>query len=139
MVFSKSMLCKYVRSNLGLIGLENVEGNKIPKANFKCACRFTRLLNLDTVHAMSRTNKPNSYVVLLSSHCRTEPNTFYCVSPEYNRLDLVRYGSSTAVARRMNWVIESFRSGTNLSMRTTLNNAYNYQIKNFAIKKSYNL
>ena len=51
--------------------------------------------------------RPDSYVVLLPSHCRAEPNTFYCFSPEYNRLDLVRHGSSTAVARRMNWVLLS--------------------------------
>ena len=65
-IFSKSMLCKYfyVRSNLGLIGFEyffwekalHVKGNKIPKANLICTWRFTRLLNLDTVRAMSRTN-----------------------------------------------------------------------------------
>ena len=65
-VFSKSISCKYfhVRSNLGLIGFEyyfsgktlHVERNKIAKANLKCICRFTRLLNLDTVRAMSRTN-----------------------------------------------------------------------------------
>ena len=64
-VFSKSMSCKYfhVRSNLGLIGFEcfflentlHVEGNKIPEANLKCTCRFTRFLNLDTVRAMSGT------------------------------------------------------------------------------------
>ena len=35
----------------------HVEGNKIPKANLKCTCRFTRRFNLDTVHAMSRTNR----------------------------------------------------------------------------------
>ena len=34
-----------------------VEGNKLPKANLKCTCRFTRLLNLDTVRVMSRTNR----------------------------------------------------------------------------------
>ena len=27
------------------------------KANLKCTCRFTRLLNLDTVRVMSKTNK----------------------------------------------------------------------------------
>ena len=65
-VFSKSMSCKYfhVRGNLGLIGFEHfvgktlhVEGNKTPKANLKCTCRFTRLLNPDTVRAMSRANR----------------------------------------------------------------------------------
>ena len=65
-VFSKSMSFNYfyARSNLGLIGFEyfwettlHVEGNKIPKANLKCTCRFTRFLNLDTVRAMSRTNR----------------------------------------------------------------------------------
>ena len=59
------MSCKYfhVRSYLHLSGFEyfkektlHVEGNKIPKANLKCTCRFTRLLNLDTVHQMSGTN-----------------------------------------------------------------------------------
>ena len=34
----------------------HVEGNKVPKANLKCTCRFARLLNLDTVRMMSRTN-----------------------------------------------------------------------------------
>ena len=48
--------------------------------------------------------RSNSYVVRLPSHCRAEPNTFYCFSPEYNKLNLVRHGSSMAVARRMNWV-----------------------------------
>ena len=55
----------HVRSNLGLIGFEYffrkktlpVEGNKILKANLKCTCRFTRLLSLDTVRIMSRTNR----------------------------------------------------------------------------------
>ena len=47
----------------------------------------------------------SSYVVLLPSHCRAELNTFYCFSTEYNKLDLVRQGSSTAVAPRMNWVL----------------------------------
>ena len=65
-VFSKSMSCEYfhVRSNLGLIGSEHflgktlyVEGNKIPKANLNFTCRFIRLLNLDTVRVMSRTNR----------------------------------------------------------------------------------
>ena len=61
------MSCKYfhVRSNLGLIGFEyflrkkslHVDRNKMPKANLKCTCRFTRLLNLDTVRAMFRTNR----------------------------------------------------------------------------------
>ena len=40
-----------------------------------------------------------SYVVLLLCHCRTDPNTFYCLSSEYNILDLVRHGSNTEVAR----------------------------------------
>ena len=61
-VFSKSMSCKYfhVRSSIGLIGLNifwekslHVERNKIPNTNLKCTCRFSRLLNLDTVRAMS--------------------------------------------------------------------------------------
>ena len=65
-VFSKSMSCKYfhVRSNIGLISFEyflgkplHVEGNTMPKANLKCTCRFTWLLNLDTVRGMSRTNR----------------------------------------------------------------------------------
>ena len=37
----------------------------------------------------------NSYVVLLPSHCRAEPNTFYCFSPEYNKLNLVRHSTGT--------------------------------------------
>ena len=65
-VFSKSMSCKniHVSSNgdwfrIILGKTLHVEGNKIPKANLKCICRFTRftgLLNLDTVRAMSRTD-----------------------------------------------------------------------------------
>ena len=65
-VFSKSMSCKCFhvnRSNLHLIGSNivrkktlHVEGNKIPKANLKCTCRFTRLFNFNTVRALSRTN-----------------------------------------------------------------------------------
>ena len=60
------MSCKYFhfRSNLGLNGFEDllekilfVEGNKVPKANLNSTCRFTRLLNLDTVRSMSRTNR----------------------------------------------------------------------------------
>ena len=61
------MSCKYfpVSSDLGLIGFEyflrkktlHVEGNKIPETNLKCTWRFTRLLNLDTVLVMSRTNR----------------------------------------------------------------------------------
>ena len=39
--------------------------------------------------------RPNSYVVLLPSHCRAEPNTFCWFLPENNRLDLVRHGSGT--------------------------------------------
>ena len=63
-VFSKSMSCKYfhVKSNFCLIDFEyfqeeilHVEGNKIPKANLKCTCRFLRLLNLDTVRETTRT------------------------------------------------------------------------------------
>ena len=54
----------HVRNDLGLIHFEylkektfNVEENKIKKKrNLKCICRFTRLLNLDTVRMMSRTN-----------------------------------------------------------------------------------
>ena len=65
-VFPKSMSCKYflVRSDLGSIGSEYflektlyVERNKIPEANLKCTCRLTRLLNIDTVCAMSGTNR----------------------------------------------------------------------------------
>ena len=55
--------CFHVRGNLCLIHFEyfrektlRVEGNIIPKTNLKCTCRFTRLLNLDTVRIMSRTN-----------------------------------------------------------------------------------
>ena len=50
----------HVGRNLSLIHFEyvqrkalHVEGNKTPKANLKCTCRFTRLLNLDTVCMMS--------------------------------------------------------------------------------------
>ena len=53
-----------VRSNLGLTGFKyfsgktlHVEGNKTPKANLKCTCRSTRLLNLDTVRVMFGTNR----------------------------------------------------------------------------------
>ena len=58
----------HVRSNLHLTHFENfqekaleektlhVEGNKIPKLNLKCTCRFTPLLNLDTVCMMFRSN-----------------------------------------------------------------------------------
>ena len=53
----------HVGSKLRLIHFEyfqektlHVEENKVPKANLKCSCRFTRLLNLDTVRMMSRTN-----------------------------------------------------------------------------------
>ena len=51
----------HVRSNLHLIHFKyfqekilHVEGNKIPKVNLKCTCRFTRLLNLDTFRMVSR-------------------------------------------------------------------------------------
>ena len=67
LVFSKSMSCKYFhfRSNLGLISFEYFLGKKlfmskekkIPETNLKCTCRFTQLLNLDTVRAMSGTNR----------------------------------------------------------------------------------
>ena len=33
--------------------------------------------------------------MLLPSHCRAKPNTFYYFSPEYNRLDLVRNRGTT--------------------------------------------
>ena len=53
----------HVNSNLHLIHSEccqekalHVEGNKVPKANLKCTCRFTGLLNIDTVRMMSRAN-----------------------------------------------------------------------------------
>ena len=39
--------------------------------------------------------RPNSYVAQLPSHCHSKPSTFYCLSSEYNRLDLVRHGSGT--------------------------------------------
>ena len=34
----------------------HVEENNTPKANLKCTCRITRLLNFDTVLMMSRNN-----------------------------------------------------------------------------------
>ena len=34
----------------------HVEENKISNTNLKCTCRFSRLLNLDTVPTMSGTN-----------------------------------------------------------------------------------
>ena len=43
-------------------------------------------------------HRPNLYAVLLPSHYHAEPNAFCCFSSESNRLDLVRHGSSTAVA-----------------------------------------
>ena len=39
-----------------------------------------------------------------SNSYTSEPNTFYCFPPEYNKLNLVQHGSNTAVARCMNWV-----------------------------------
>ena len=65
--FSKSMSCNtsmlivtlvWSVSNI-FLGKKffHVEGITILKANLKCSCRFTQFLNLDTVHAMSRTNR----------------------------------------------------------------------------------
>ena len=51
----------YVQSNFSLTHFEyfhekapHAEGNKIPKANLKCICSFTRLLNFDTVGRLGR-------------------------------------------------------------------------------------
>ena len=53
----------HVRSNLRLTHFHyflertaHVEGIKIPKPGFKCTCRLTRLLNLDTACIKSRNN-----------------------------------------------------------------------------------
>ena len=61
----KSISNMYGISNLGLIGVEyflekilHVEGNKIPhKSKFEIYLQVHSLLNLDTVRAMSTTNR----------------------------------------------------------------------------------
>ena len=42
----------------------HVKRNKMPKANLKCTCRFTRLQTLDIIRAMSRTNNESHTFVL---------------------------------------------------------------------------
>ena len=57
------------------------------------------------MHIKKNGKKRKENVVLLPSHCCAEPKTFDYFSLQYNRLDLVQHCSSTAVARRMSWVL----------------------------------
>ena len=66
-----------------------LEGNKIPKANLKCTCRFIRLLNLDTVRAMSRTNRE----IQIQNEFEYENNFKQClliIERKTSQLDLKR-------------------------------------------------
>ena len=45
-------------------------------------CHSRKNLNCQVHQGMKL--RPNSYVVLMPSHCHAEPNTCYCFLPEYN-------------------------------------------------------
>ena len=47
--------------------------------------------------------RPNSYVVPQPCYCRAQPILVYCIYAKNNGMYLVRHGSGSATARRMNW------------------------------------
>ena len=79
-------------------------------------------------HHLSKALRPNSYVVLLPSHCRVEPNKFYCFSTDYNRLDLVRHGSGTTYEFGLNSTFKKRRGSCNSSFYSIFHILFHFGI-----------